>query len=597
MFDKIIIVDQSIVPFTPVAVESPDQPQAFFPIFSDQGFGKDEVIKLVQANNHGSLIDNFGTPGPISTLTPLYYAYEFVRGGGNAYIRRITSATSAHAHSIIVAKIRKGATGTPNDGKLEVKFEVAVLQDAFDLNKMVDDAANLLDIVPDADGYTTYPISIIGLNWTGSKGNEYTWRQLPNPTLDKQIKTAKTYNLESKANATASPKNQGFSLDTNAIIDGQSIFADDIFDEHSTNIFYYVLNTYEQFLKEISEFIPISEQNAPDIFFGKTKTNVPYPNYVILDTSVDFTNPGGIAFANGSDGTFAAGTPNRESLMMDRFVESFTEMPTEMLRNEYKYWIDFVFDFKDSTQTVKDTIVAFALGRKSTQAIIDTGVDKNTVASCIAARKSGGITYSNKDVTIVCGSATYRDAWSNKKMVMPLSFFEAFAIPYHVNTYEGGARPFAGALYTYDNMISGTYQPVIFDEESDEFKDMYDAQLNFAMEDRTGYQAAHQNTSSTVVSLGLGERSNIYLLNRMIRSCLLEAKAERWNFNEDDNVKQYGERIQQRLEIENNGKVAELKIDVHRAGDYGIDRNRVNATITVRFKYINKGTTFTFVVV
>jgi len=594
MFDKIVIVDQStFTPETP-AVTSPDRPRAFIPIFSTKGFGKDDEIKLFQANTHGTLVKNYGQPNILTTLAPLYYAYEFLRGGGDVYIRRIVSKTAAHGHIVIVAKVRFPNEGN-NAGKAEVVFENRTLENATDLETMITDAEGLLNLNPDADGFMVYPIAITGINWKGVEGNKFTFRLIPNTSLDKQI-DQKAYTLETRESPSASPQSIGFTFDENATLDGQSIYANDIFEEQSMNVFFNVLSTYNQYIEAIKDYIPETELDKPDIFFGRTKDNQPYPDYVILESSVDYTASGGIAMEGGSDGTFAVDQPNREDAMMDRYVEAFDEIPTQMLENEYKYFIDYVFDF-GAPQEVKDAIVAFAQRRKTTKAIIDTGRDNKTVTAIVNARVSGGITYSNEKVVIVGGVATFRDPFTNKKIVMPLSFFEAFSIPNHVNTFEGGARPFAGANYTYDNIIPGTYQPIIYDENSDSAEKLVDNQINFAMEDSSGYQGFHQATSLKVRSLGLGERNNVHLLHQMIRSCLLEAKAERWNFLEDADIERYGARIQQRLEIEMAGKVGELSIETARAGNYGDDRNRVNVSITVRFKYINKGTTFTFTIV
>jgi hypothetical protein len=594
MFDKIVIVDQSTVTTTTPAALSPDRPRAYIPIFSPKGYGKDTEVKLFQANSQGSLIDYYGTPNMLTTLAPLYYAHEFLRGGGDVYIRRITSTTAAFAHAVLVAKFRAPIEGV-NLGKVEIVFEVRTLQDATDLEDMVSDAEALLTTTADADGYKVYPIAITGLNWAGSEGNKYTFRLLPNTSLDKQI-DQKAYNLESRASSSGSAKTIGFTADADAVIDGQSIYANDIFEEQSQNVFFKVLSTYNTFLTALATFLPAGESTKPDIFFGKDKTGIPYSKYIILDTSVDFTASGGITLAGGSDGNFAANVSTREDNMMDQYVASFGEITSQMLENEYKYFIDYVYDF-GAPQTVKDAIVAFALRRKTTKAIVDTGRANKTATSVLAARTTGGITYSNEKVVVSGGIGTYRDPFTNKKVVMPLSFFEAYATPNHITTFEGGARPFAGASYTYSNIIAGTYLPVIYDENSDAAKSLLDHQINFAMEDSTGYQAFHQGTSLKSKSLGLGERNNVHLLHLMMRSCLLEAKAERWNFAEDSDIERYGARIQQRLEIQMAGKVGELKIQTARAGAFGEDRNRVNVFLTVRFKNINKGTTFTFTVI
>jgi len=594
MFDKIVIVDQSTITTTTPAVLSPDRPRAYIPIFSPKGYGKDSEVKLFQAFNHGTLVSHYGEPNMLTTLAPLYYAYEFLRGGGDVYIRRITSATAAHAHVVIVAKYRVAAEGA-NTGKGEVVFENRVLQEATSLDDMITDAEALLNVVADADGYKVYPIAIAGVKWAGSEGNKYTMRLIPNTSLDKQI-DQKAYNLETRASSSETPKTLGFTMDSNAILDGQSIFANDLFEEHSQNVFFNVLDTYNQFLAAIDAQLPAGEKSKPNIFFGKDKLGVAYPDYVVLGTSVDYTASGGVAFSGGGDGNFATNVSGREDNMMEQYVSSFGEITSQMLENEYKYFIDYVFDFA-APQEVKDALVAFALRRKTTKAIIDTGRTNKTVTAIVNARTSGGITYSNEKVTIVGGIGTYRDLWTNRKVVMPLSFFEAFAIPNHINTFEGGARPFAGAAYTYGNMLPDSYLPVIYDENSDAAASLKDNQINFAMEDQTGYQAFHQGTSLKTKSLGLGERNNMHLLHLMIRSCLLEAKAERWNFAEDADIERYGARIQQRLDIQMAGKLSSLTIQTARAGVFGEDRNRVNVGLTVKFKDINKGTTFTFTII
>jgi hypothetical protein len=591
MFDRIVVIDKTQTTPIPQTL-SPDRPRAFIPIFSSKGFGKDSTIKLFNANSQGSLVSSYGQPDIVKNLAPQYYAYEALRGGADVYIRRIVSSTASFSHAVIVGKSRTG-TGL-NTAKKEIVFEIHMLPDSANLDQMVSDAEALATTVADADGYISSPIAIIGLNWAGKEGDKYTFRLIPNRSLDKQI-SQKAYQLEIRESSTSSPTTVSFSLDLNTLLDGQSLYADDIFDEQSPNVFFKVLAGYTTFVETVAAKLPAGEVSNPDIFFGTDKAGVLYPNYVILTGSSAFTAVGGISFAGGGDGDFAIGVGNRIANMETRYIASFSEDDTRILENEYRYFIDYVFDF-GASDTVKDAIVAFASRRKTTKAIIDTGTTDKTVTAIVTDRTTGNLTYDNSAIVLVGGIGTYRDPFTNKKIVMPLSFFEAFAVPNHIITFESGARPFAGSSYTYKNIIPGTYLPYIYDEDGVAAESLRDNQLNFAFEDTNGYQAFHQSTSLKTKSV-LQERNNIHILHLMIRSCLLEAKAERWNFAEDSDIERYSNRINQRLKTEMDGKVGELSLQAARAGLYGDDRNRVNVDITVRFKFINEGTTFTFNVV
>lgn len=590
MFDKIVIVDQSTTTTVP-QLASPDRPRAFIPIFSPTGFGKDSVVKLFNANSQAKLVSSYGIPSMVNTLAPMYYAYEFLRGGGDVYVRRITSKTSTFAHAIIVVKFRDG-TG-PNIGKAEVMYEIRTLVDATNTEQMIADAEALRDITPDADSYITYPIALLTLKWSGKNGNKFTWRLLPARTLDKQI-TSKAYQVQINNPTTASPTTVSFTFDDATVLDGQSLYADDIFELQSSEVGFHVLAPYTEFIEKISTYLPAEELESPDLFFGVNKLGEAYPNYVVLDTSVDFTNAGGIPMAAGSDGNFDLSDPARVQNMMARYVESFDEDATQMLLNEYKYYIDYVFDF-GAPQEVKDALVAFANQRKTTKVILDSGTQNTTITSLVNARKSGGLSYNNERVNIAGGVGTYIDPNTNKKLTMPLSFFEAYATASHIVTFQKGATPFAGASYTYDNMVAGTYKPAVYDENADGPQQLYDNQINFAMEDINGYQAFHQSTASKSNG-ALGERNNVQLLHLMVRTCLLEAKAERWNFAEDSDIARYQDRLTQRISTEMEGKLGEFELTAARAGEHGEDRNRVEVAINVRFKYINKGTTFRFTV-
>ena len=586
MFDKIIIIDESDV-IEQNVVLSPNRPRAFIPIFSQRGFGKDSEIKLFKAFTQTALVRKYGTPNVATTMLPMYYAYNFLRGGGDVYLRRITSATSAYAHAVIVAK------GKVVTDKYNVTFGIETLAASVNLETMITDAEALYSATPDEDGNKTFPIAIIGMNWSGIEGNKFTFRLLPNKGMDKEV-DVKTYQTEIKESTSAVPVNTGFSLDSNAMLDGISIYSNDIFDETAPDYFFNVLAGYKLFLADIEDYIPAAEVTKPDIFFGKEKDGTAYPDYVILGTSVDFTAVGGIPFEKGSDGNFASSVAERQTNMMTRLADSFEEEATKILENEYKYFVDFVYDF-GAVQDVKDALTGFVGRRQSTKAIIDTGYDKGSTA-ILNKRLTGDLTYNDMKITLCGGIAIARDPFNNKKITVPLSYFEAYAIPRHITTYEGGARPFAGALYTYDNMLAGTYQPYFYDENSDIVESFVDNRINFAMEDSNGYQAFHQSTTVKLES-ALAERNNVFLLHKMVRIGLLEAKAERWNFAEDADIEKYEGRLKQRIGNELEGRLGSFDLVAEREGTIGAARNRVKVALTVRFKYINKGTTFTFTVI
>jgi len=588
MFDKVIIVDESIAPPQP-AVLNATRPTAFIPIFSTRGYGKDSTLKLFEGQSQSELLRRYGDLSLSVNLAPLSYAYEFLRGGGDVYIRRITSSTANYAHAVIIAK---GRVNTETS-KFEVKYVVQTIANTTDLDGLLTAAEALYSTVADVDGYKTYPIAVVGLNWSGVEGNRYTFRLLSNKALEKAI-PQRGYQLEVRKSSSASPSSVSFAINEDAMLDGETVYANDYVEEQDPDIYFKMLSTYNQYLAAIETYIPPSEAANPDIFFGIEKgTTTVYSDYVILGSSVDFTAVGGIAFAGGGDGDFAIANATRIANMHTRYAASFDDMPTLLLLNEYRYPIDFVFDF-GATQDVKDALVAFANKRKSTSVIIDTGTAAKTYAAIMAMRKTGDLTYNNEKVTIVGGIAAMRDNFTNKKIVMPMSFFEAYAIPTHINTY-GGDRPFAGALYSYPNMIAGSYQPAFYDENATTVEDFVENQINFVMEDASQYTAFHQTTSLKVDS-ALAERNNTYLMHRMIRVGLLTAKAQRWNFLEDTDIEEYKSTLIQNIGNEMEGKLSEFELDAVREGNIGAARNRVLVTVRVKYKGINKGTTFHYTV-
>ncbi|MBS4066753.1 MAG: hypothetical protein KGZ74_19480, partial [Chitinophagaceae bacterium] len=242
MFDKIIIIDESDV-IEQNVVLSPNRPRAFIPIFSQRGFGKDSEIKLFKAFTQTALVRKYGTPNVATTMLPMYYAYNFLRGGGDVYLRRITSATSAYAHAVIVAK------GKVVTDKYNVTFGIETLAASVNLETMITDAEALYSATPDEDGNKTFPIAIIGMNWSGIEGNKFTFRLLPNKGMDKEV-DVKTYQTEIKESTSAVPVNTGFSLDSNAMLDGISIYSNDIFDETAPDYFFNVLAGYKLFLAD-----------------------------------------------------------------------------------------------------------------------------------------------------------------------------------------------------------------------------------------------------------------------------------------------------------------------------------------------------------
>lgn len=594
MFDKIVIIDNTVT--QPEAdIITNGNPKAFFPIFSKRGYGKDSEVKFISGGNHAGLISKYGKPDLQTYLSPAYYAYEFLRGGGDAYIRRIVSPTSTFAHAVIVAKGKVVAGVDPAPDTYEVKFVVQTIADSNDLDGLITDAEALYSATDDANGYKTYPIAVFGLNWTGSIGNSFTFRLLPNISLEKVLDGQRAYQVEIKPDSSSEATVVEFSINSDAMLDDESVYANDIFSTSYPDAHFTVLNSVSLFLDAIKTYIPSTEKYV-DILFGNSRADyTAYPLYTIAETSVDFTSVGGIAFAAGGDGGFATTEATRTDNMMDQYVASFEEIGTKILQNEYKYFIDYIFDF-GATDEVKAAIISFANSRKSTSAVMDTGTTIKTTTALLTARKTGSSNYNDMDAILAGGIGVARDPFNGKKIVMPLSYFEAFAIPNHILTHDGGAEPFAGDKYTYSNMLPGTYQPYIYNDTDPVVTELIDNRINFAIEDSNGYSAYHQSTTQKVDSV-LVERNNVFLLHRLIRICLLTAKAERWNWAEDSDIEKYQDRITRAVAFEMDGKFGEFKLVATREGLIGPSKNRVLVTATLRFKYINKGTTYKFIVV
>lgn len=585
MFDSVIIIDES-QSTSETTILSSSRPTAFIPIFSDRGYGKDSDLKLFSGFSQSTLISRYGQPSLSTTLAPLFYAYEFLRGGGDVYIRRITSKTSTFAHAVLLAK------GRVTSGIYEVKYVVQTINDSTDLDDLVVNAEALYSTTADVDGYQTYPIAVLGLNWSGTKGNNYTFRLLPDKSLEKSI-SQRGYQLEIRASATSSASTVSFSTSDDAMLDGVSVYANDYVEDQLPSVYFKMLDSFVAFQTAIADYLPDGE-TYPDIFFGAQKsTYVSYPKFTIVDSSVDFTAVGGIALAGGSDGDFAQSNASRVANMMTRLAESFSELPSLLLVNEYKYPVDFVFDF-GAPQEVKDAIIGFVGRRQTTSAVIDTG-SLSGYTSILNARKTGDLTYSDMNVIIDGGTAQVRDSFTNKKLTFPLTFFEAYALPNHIINV-GSQYPTAGAKYSFDNMLEGSYQPQFYDENSDEVEAFVDNRINFVMEDDSQYSMFHQSTSLKTES-ALVERNNVFLLHQLIRIGLKTAKANRWNFAEDEDIERYQSMLIQNIGLQLDGKLGEFSLKAARESTIGAGRNRVLVTGTVRFKYLNKGTTFQFTVV
>jgi hypothetical protein len=585
MFDKVVIIDNSQILPAPAPL-SASRPTAFFPVFSDRGFGKDSDLKLIRGGNQASLAANFGQPNLASTLEPMYYAYEFLRGGGDVYIRRIVSEISTTAHAVILAKGKVNVTTSA----FEVQFVVQTVIGMYTHDTLIAAAEALATTVADVDGNKLWPIAVVGLNWSGNEGNKYTFRLLPDKNLEKVI-AQRGYQLEVRKPSSTGPTTVSFAIDPDTLLDGSTVYANEYVEEQLPDVHFTMLSTYNGFLSAIASSIPVDETNV-DIFFGKTKAGVAYPSYTILGLSVDFTAVGGIPLAGGDDGDFAAGATRIDN-MYTRLIASFDEIPTQLLLNEYKYAIDYVFDF-NAPQAVKDAIVAFANARLTTSAILDTNNTK-TSSAILALRTAGSLTYNNDALSLHAGIATARDPFSQKKIIMPLSFFEAFATPNHIITY-GGERPFAGNLYAYPNMLPGTYNPYFYSENTDVVESFVDNRLNFAMEDATQYSSFHQSTTLKLDG-ALLERNNVYLLHKLIRVGLVTARANRWNFAEDSDIALYEASLKQNIGVELEGKLGSFTLAAQREGLIGPARNRVLVTGEIRFKFLNKGTTFNFTIV
>lgn len=587
MFDKVIIVDQSISNDVETTFDI-GNPTAFVPIFSKKGFGRDSVVKLFPGFTHANLVNKYGTPNMNTYLAPMYYAYEFLRGGGNVYTRRIVSSTSTLAHAIIVAKGKAVTT------KYEVEFDIMTVADATSYEATVAAAEALLDVTPEVGEPSVYPIAIVSLLWSGSEGNKYTFRLLQDFALEKQIEQ-RGYQVAIAPNAATDPTVVEFSSNDGAMLDGVSIYANDYFETAYPDAKFEFLTGYNAFLAAIATYIPTDEE-YPDIFFGINKdTRVAYPNYTIKETSTDFTAIGGIALANGSDGSFATSVSTRVDNMMTELTASFLEEDSLILTNEYKYHVDFLFDFGTPT-TVKTAIAGFVNSRQTTTAIMDVGTVATTGKSAIlTARLTGDATWNNMNITVVSGAAGYVDPFTTKKVLMPASFFEAYAIPNHILTQDRGSYPFAGDRYPYANMIAGSYAPRFYSENDTDLEAFKDNRINVAFEDSKGYVPYIQSTSLKVNS-DLAERNNVYLLHKLIRIGLLTAKAERWNFAEDEDINKYEDTLNKNAGFLMDGLFGSLELTAAREGTIGESKNRVLVTVTIRFKYINKGTTFKFIV-
>lgn len=525
-----------------VPVDEVENKVRFLCVFASSR-GEDGVVKSL--TNTTEFINEFGQPDFKKFGQPNLMPYTLLAtNSARCHCLRVAAPNAGYATATLVAAVK--VTTDENSVKfVDVKFENAELStDAVISTKEYDEITDLAEALKsaeaDAEGYFRYPLFTVISKGKGEYGNTFSFKLVSDISSNKAVGNSFiNYNFELHDSSTGTDaviEQFSGSLNPTAVLSRKSLLLDDVIGDPTSGSKYVEFiahyDAIDEFITKcnalINDEVGLADTkltiNTFDFIHGLTKAGAPLTNaegktvYRIDTTGVVLDHKTDTVFlTKGDDGSFKNddGTEINKAL-----VEAFTKKAE--IRSRRRTPTDIILD-ANYAQEVKAALVDCALARGDALLVLDSGIDKKTVAETIEwwskFKLNNAVADSINDYRILRESQAYktRDPFTGKIITVSMTYLFAQLLPGHFLNV-GRHIPFVGASYaTLINHIKSSIYPIVDADDLETKDELYNERINFfetIAEDT--FSRATQVTSDPIWS-DLSESNNVAVLLDMKR--------------------------------------------------------------------------------
>lgn len=301
--------------------------------------------------------------------------------------------------------------------------------------------------------------------------------------------------------------------------------------------------------------------------FGYNRITEENNEYLVIDgglENVGLFDIEGVAFANGSDGSFGTDQPDtvRQEAINQALIAAYQGDTDRMIMSKTRFPIHIAYDCNFDV-LVKKAMVSLVTKREDFALHLDTGL-----VQTIADVRTVVNTYGTLDsylISIDSGTMKISDPITGKKIPVSITAWMADAYPVHVRNY-GWHTPFAGERYA---IITGYTSPKtvkpVFDEELDAelLEELYTKhRVNYIETiDETTFVRGTQITTQKKYT-DLSKENNVMLMLELKRRIERLVKKNRYNWTESTELQIFKSDCEQIFSSYAGSKCRSLTIDV-----------------------------------
>lgn len=513
------------------------------------GKGRDGVF--IEYDNPDNFIAENGTLNYALYGQPIYMPYVTLKTGvAKVWGMRVMPETATYANLAVAAKVKVDKTDVANP-KLIIRFTAEFLPNVADKTEFESLTDLMLDLTPDADGFTTYPIFTTYTLGRGLYGNNQRIRLLSAPQRDKEVNYKsyrfETYELTNGALASVSdPLYPTFVAD--AIVDNMSVYFDDIVNDDetgSTKVNVYSVPgsidaIYDLYVKEIDPATTVTRETF-DMFYGVIKDSSQKLKGIQYDTThvdyISLDSPAGIPLSGGDDGAFTydpadpAKMALREDAINQAYKDAFTGKTDKAILSKRRLPADLILD-AGYDQEVKLDLIQLFIKRRDAVGHLDAGII-NTVSSAV---QWGNDMFAYGDYVYSKQFQHYkvRDPFSGKLIPVTMTYHLASQLPLHFRN-NGKHIPFVGtALTTLTGAQKNSLKPMIDADDLETKEQLYDLRLNYYQSVAENVIARGTQSTSDTQWSDLSEENNVYVLMELKRKVENMVSSLQYNFAEQE---------------------------------------------------------------
>lgn len=576
---------------------------------SDQG--RDNKIMLMRSLTE--YVEEFGQPNFKSHGQPCLMPYGFLSSeNANVYCMRVLPEDATYACTILCAEVNiinkevSDKEEESRNGKKTIKcMKIKHCVKNVSASKPEELVAVMSKLLENAENSHVYPLMAFYCKGRGNYGNALRVRLSSDITSDKQnsYKNFAVEVLDSRNGLTLKETFARLSLDEDVIVRNVPMFMEDVLNDEDTGSSKIgvkvctdsILELLEKHNKECDGQLTSS---IFDPLFGKTKTNQQIETIkiepatvetrdVVVDvddiTYVNLSEIEGLALANGTDGEFALGTPQRQDNIDKVLISAFNGKIDRSILSKKRTPAEIILDACYSDE-VKNALIGLINKREDAYGVIDGCIinSGSDLMEWAKEKNSRGSRLFSKEAQ----HYYMRDPITGKKIAVTTTYFLATKLPTHFKQV-GRNIPFVGEEYAkLSGHIKNTLLPVV-DADDTELKEiLVDNRVNYYESiGENIFIRGCQHTSQPIWS-DLSEEHNVHVLLKMKREIENMVSSLAYNFSEPEDRKLFTESAD-RLLSQYRGMCQSTKVRFE-ATQFEEQRSAIHCYLDVVFKGIIK---------